>query len=90
MISEPRRRNGNALCWILFGGPTLVIVWHYERIDGKQDQKELTQISQVILEVQELVIIAPIWKSLVHFHEDFLQPNYLLEAQASAETMNKS
>ena len=86
MISEPRRRNGNALCWILFGGPTLVIVWNYQRIDDTQMIKKLTQTFQAILVVQEPAIIAPIWKSRVHFHD--LQPNYLPEAQASTETMN--
>ena len=54
----------------------------------KKNRKKLTQIFQVILVVREPAITAPIWKSLAHSHEHFLQPNYLLEAQASAETMN--
>jgi hypothetical protein len=63
---------------------------HWYGINKQSDKqsKKPTQIFQVILVDREPTIIAPILRSRVHFHEDFLQPNYLLEAQAPAETMN--
>jgi hypothetical protein len=62
---------------------------HWYRINKESDKrsKKPTQIFQVILVDREPTIIAPIWRSRVHFHEDFLQPNYLLEVQVSVETM---